>query len=319
MDPTVIRSTEQTHFEVMAQYIHHKNSSDELSLKVKYWKRKLGEMRIGYPAEFSLSELEATRLRDAINVALAVVDRPDEGELLVLEIGSQRIIAESGDVATVSRSVAAALSDPSVLAALRKDEEGRALVGAMQLSARIAELAEAVEELRSALNSGEVREQFYQDWCDAHNWAFGDAYAMRDDVRTIALGDQVDLLMARTANGLRDIFELKRPDMRLLGYDSSHKCYYWSADASRAIGQCHRYIDALHDYARNGLRDNPDVVAYHPQAFIIQGRSHEWDEGQLRALHGLNARLHGVQLMTYDQLLARATKMIEHLTAEVDR
>jgi hypothetical protein len=141
---------------------------------------------------------------------------------------------------------------------------------------------------------------------------------MRDDVRTIALGDQVDILMKHTANGLRDIFELKRPNMRPLQYDSSHKCYYWSADASKAIGQCHRYIDALHDEARYGLRDNRQVVAYHPRAFIVQGRSHDWEEDQIRALHGLNSRLHGVQLMTYDQLLAQAKQLIVILTTEAN-
>lgn len=141
---------------------------------------------------------------------------------------------------------------------------------------------------------------------------------MRDGVREIAIGDSVDLLMKLTANGLRDVFELKRPDKEPLRWDSSHKSYYWSAEASRSIGQCHRYIDALHDGARAGLRDNPDIVAYHPRAVVVQGRSNGWDMEKQKALHGLNARLHGVQIMTYDHLLLQSQRLLSVLTTEAE-
>jgi hypothetical protein len=318
-EPVVIRSGTQTHFEVLPQYIRHNSGDDELSLKLMYWKRKLGSLRVGYPVDFTLNQQEVVELRDLINSALAVCEGGEDGDYVVVKIDPQETSVSESDVSAVSRTMALAVKNPTVLRVLSADQEGRALLGAVQLSARLVELVQAVEDLREALNTGEISERFYQEWCEAHSWAFGNAYAMRDDVRVIALGDQVDLLMKQTANGLRDIFELKRPDMRPLLYDSSHKCYYWSADASKAIGQCHRYIDAFHDYARGGLRDHRDVVGYHPRSFIVQGRSNDWNEDQVWALHGLNSRLHGVQLMTYDQLLAQAEKLIEMLTVEVER
>lgn len=39
------------------------------------------------------------------------------------------------------------------------------------------------------------------------------------------------------------------------------------------------------------------------------GRSKDWSNAKVRALHGLNARLHGVVVMTYDHLLAQAEQM----------
>lgn len=136
---------------------------------------------------------------------------------------------------------------------------------------------------------------------------------MRDDVRTIALGDQVDALVKCTANGLRDIFELKRPDKDVIRYDSAHKSWYWSSETSKSIGQCHRYLDALHEAAATGLRDHPEIVSYHPRATIIIGRSDDWEVAQLKALHGLNMRLHGLNVMTYDQFLAQAEQLLRVL------
>jgi hypothetical protein len=70
--------------------------------------------------------------------------------------------------------------------------------------------------------------------------------------------------------------------------------------------------------AAKGLRDHPEIVAYHPRATIVIGRSYGWPEPQLRALHGLNRRLNGVTVITYDQLLAQGERLIEMLSAVPD-
>jgi hypothetical protein len=138
---------------------------------------------------------------------------------------------------------------------------------------------------------------------------------MRDEVREISPGDHLDLLLPTVISGYRDIVELKRPDMPVLFYDEQHRNYYFSSDVSKAIGQCHRYLDVLQDAAAQGLRDHPEIVAYHPRAIIVIGRSVRWSKEQLRALHGLNSRLAGVTVMTYDQLLAHGERLIEMLSA----
>ena len=48
---------------------------------------------------------------------------------------------------------------------------------------------------------------------------------------------------------------------------------------------------------------------------IAVGRSVGWDEERLNALHGLNGRLHGITVMTYDQLLAQGERLIGILEA----
>lgn len=297
-------------------YVKRTSTPNELSLKLQYWKKAQGNYRLGFPADFTLTEAEAVKLRDVINDALAVAKQDDDGQYILMKLGDQSFVANNSEAITLSRSLASALADPMIMQSLADDLEGRVALGAIQASARIIELHRAVEDLESAMEGGVFEEQFYQEWCENHSWAFGNAYTVRDEVRTIGIGDQVDLLLKNTSHGLRDIFELKRPDMLAIRFDKDHKSYYWSREVSMVIGQCHRYLDVLHDDARRGLRDSPQVVAYHPRAFIVIGRSVDWTEDEHRALHGLNSRLHGVQIMTYDHLLMQAQQVLQLLTAE---
>ena len=47
------------------------------------------------------------------------------------------------------------------------------------------------------------------------------------------------------------------------------------------------------------------------------GRSNTWDADRLRGLHGLNRRLVGITVMTYDQLLAQGERLISMLSETV--
>ncbi len=172
----------------------------------------------------------------------------------------------------------------------------------------------AVATLRDLLDRGETAEQIYQAWCEAHPWAFGNSYLPADRVRAISAGDKLDLLLPTVISGYRDIVELKRPDMDVMQYDSGHRNFYFSADASKAIGQCHRYLDVLTEAAAHGLQDHPEIVAYHPRATIVIGRTTKWNDDGSRALHGLNRRLVDITVMTYDHLLAQGERIVEMLS-----
>jgi hypothetical protein len=132
---------------------------------------------------------------------------------------------------------------------------------------------------------------------------------MRDEVRRLDARNIVDLLLTDLA-GFRDVVELKRPDARVLRADPSHGSYFFSSDASRAIGQAHKYMDVLQDTMSRSLEAHPLLVAYHPRATIVIGRSDKWRPGQTRALRGLNARMHNITVMTYDHLVAQAKQLL---------
>jgi hypothetical protein len=130
---------------------------------------------------------------------------------------------------------------------------------------RIREPRLAADSLRSMLNGGTTAEQSYERWCEEHRWAFGLGYIDRDIFRRISAGDDLDLLLPRIVSGYRDLAELKRPDHPVMRYDQSHKSFYRTPETSAAIGQVSRYLDVLQEEAQKGLRDHPEVVAWHPR------------------------------------------------------
>ncbi|MCK9928847.1 DUF4263 domain-containing protein [Frankia sp. Mgl5] len=314
--PIAIRSgSSRSHFEVIPQYIPHKNGPDTVAAKLSYWSKASRSVRFGHPAEITLNEKETRHLRDILDQALALAGAGKDGGYLLVPLDGPATSTADADPGDIGRAVTALVANTDVLAALTEDPETVRRLSGLQGALRVAELVAAVDQFEEFLSSGINAESTYQTWCENHAWAFGNAYTMRDDVRTIALGDEVDHLMELTANGFRDIFELKRPDHSVIHWDSSHKCYYWSSDVSKTIGQCHRYMDALHEGAAKGLRDHPEVIAYHPTSTIVIGRSNDWSKDQLRALHGLNARLKSITVMTYDQLLAQAKQLLVTIQA----
>jgi hypothetical protein len=120
----------------------------------------------------------------------------------------------------------------------------------------------------------------------------------------------IDILIPRLT-GYRDVIELKRPDAQPLIEDRERGTWYWSSPAARAISQTLRCTEKLALAARNGLDDHPEILAYHPLGTIVMGRSETWPIEQRRWFVKLNATLHGVDIMTYDDLRRRAARMLE--------
>lgn len=121
------------------------------------------------------------------------------------------------------------------------------------------------------------------------------------------------MLIPSSITGFRDIIELKIPSMKVLNYDQGHGHYYLSSDASRAIGQVSRYLDVFSEDAVKGLRDNPEIVSYHPRAIIVMGRSKDWSDEESKSLHGINTRLNNISIITYGHLLMMGKRVLENL------
>lgn len=222
------------------------------------------------------------------------------------------------DPSVVAGAIAGPLRENEVVSHLAELDLSAEMVTAFRGAIRLKELRTALASLRHHLDGGVADEQTYQAWCEEHSWAFGNAYVVNDCVRAISRSDKVDLLLPRVLGGFRDLIELKRPDKTVLAYDTAHKNHYFTTEVSKAIGQCHRYLDVLEEDGRHGLRDAREVVAYHPRATIVIGRSANWCDDEHRALHGLNARLAGISVMTDDHLLAQGQRTLDLLSNPPD-
>lgn len=314
-DPVVLHETSRSRVVFVPFYIPH-SDHEELAGKIQTYKRGSppDDWLLVDDKSISLKEPAIRALMRALRMHLEAVDEADGDYLLVrIEEGVARL--GDHDPVAVANALTSVLAQREILNHVRNtnltDELARAFRGAIRLK----EMQSAVAELRVHLEQGDRQESIYQNWCSSHPWAFGNAYVFHDeDVRTISPHDQLDVMLSNVIAGYRDLVELKRPDMSVINYDEGHRNYFFSSDVSRAIGQCHRYLDVLHHAAERGLLDHPEIIAYHPRATIVIGRSNDWDQDKQRALHGLNSRLSGIRVMTYDHLLAQGERLVSILS-----
>jgi len=313
-ETVVLSDTSKRRIVVVPFFIKHTDHT-ELAIKIITYQKAPppNDWAILEEKSVSLGEAAARELQRALGIHLSVARENTDGSFLVIRVAEGTATLGEHDPASVAAALMKVLSQPEIVSHLAEAELGDALIGALRGAIRLREMVSAVQELRTHLTQDENEETIYQGWCQRHSWAFGNAYVMTDEVREISPGDHLDLLLPSVISGYRDIVELKRPDCKVLMYDSAHRNFYFSADVSKAIGQCHRYLDVLHDAATVGLRDHPEIVAYHPRAIIVIGRSVGWSEDKIKALHGLNSRLAGLTVMTYDQLLAQGERLVELL------
>lgn len=316
-DPVVLHETSRSRISFVPFFIPHTDYTELAGAIVT-------ERKGAPPMDFVVVEKKSTSLNGAatlkllqtLRTHLKVAESGADGEYILIRAAEGTANLSLHDPALVARALSKVLSEPEIARHLDGVELSAEFVSAFRGAIRLKEMRDAVAALRQHLDSGEVDESVYQQWCDRHSWAFGNAYVIRDNVRSISAGDKVDALLPTVIAGYRDLVELKRPNMAVLNWDRSHRNFYFSSDVSNAIGQCHRYLDVLHEEAAKGLRDHPEIVAYHPRAIIVIGRSSDWTEEGHRALHGLNRRLNGITVMTYDQLLAQGERLVQILAHE---
>lgn len=313
--PIVIHETTRSRITCVPFFIPRSEGTD-LAIKIISYRKDASGWVVMEEKSTSLQEPAARRLLKALRDNLAVADDDsDDGNYLVVRVSEGTAKLGEHDPETVARALVAVLGQPEIAGHLQGAELSDELLVAFRGAIRLREMQTAVAQLRHLLDEAkEVNESHYQKWCEEHSWAFGSAYVVRDDVRNISTGDKLDILLPTVISGYRDIVELKRPDMTVLNYDETHLNFYFAAEVSKAVGQCHRYLDVLHEVAAQGLRDHPEIVAYHPRAIIVIGRSNTWNQERLKALHGLNRRLSGVTIMTYDQLLSQGERLIGMLS-----
>lgn len=303
-DAVVIHETSKLRIELIPFYVGR-----SLHVKIERHDKVAG----GSPTSVSLDDAAVDRLREALNHR-SVVAKGGTGSFHVIKADGALAQMTDAEIDATAQAINRLLSTEGAARGLSLLDLNVDLVRALRTEVRLRELRDAVQILADHLDDEVAEEQAYQKWCEEHSWAFGNAYVVNDRLRSISATDQVDLLLPSVLGGFRDLIELKRPDMTVLGWDRSRRSHYWSSDCSKALGQCHRYLDVLHSEVADGrLRDSPEVVAYHPRATVVIGRSQEWTNDQHRALHGLNRRLSDITVITYDHLLAQAKRTLELL------
>jgi hypothetical protein len=199
--------------------------------------------------------------------------------------------------------------NPSLLADLmRKEKEDPADFEKMAAVLNFARYSNALVELKRLVADSE-NERDFQRHLEEHPWMFGSEYSERLARRNWTRGSDADHMVRRTSDGALELIEIKVPlnGRDLFIYDPSHDCYHPSSPLSKVVGQVMHYLEKLdQDCLRIAAIDGEDVNKI--RAKIIIGRdSDNWPQKTLR---NLNAHLHRIEIITYDQLINIAERVL---------
>lgn len=165
------------------------------------------------------------------------------------------------------------------------------------------------ERLKSLVESGDTVEQKYQDILKENAWMFGSEYSELLDRRRWSRDDNLDFMLRRTSDNYLEIVEIKVPfDDALFLKDKSHESYYPSSKLSPVLGQVMRYIAEV-ERDRNSIISQDGVDPFKIRARIIIGRDH--DSGHQEAIRNFNSYLHGIEIITFDQLVRIAKRVLD--------
>ena len=163
-----------------------------------------------------------------------------------------------------------------------------------------------VTQFQELVEENEV-EQEYQNFLESHPWLFGNRYVDRSDIRKLTRDEEVDFCL-ETVSGYYDVFEIKRPGPDVMNYDSSHDCYYASADLSKAVSQVENYIKEIE--ANHGeilRRDGLDVLK--PRGTVVIGSNLTSEERE--GLRVFNSNLSRIRVITFSEIVSMGERLIE--------
>jgi len=176
------------------------------------------------------------------------------------------------------------------------------------IASRVVEHRRAFERLVSLVEGREPREQVFQELLAQHPWMFGSEYSELLDRRKWTRDDNLDFMLRRTSDNYLEIVEIKTPfEEPLLLHDKSHDSHYPSSKLSPVLGQVIRYIAELERNRDSILsKDQQDTLKI--RARVIVGR--DGDKAHQEALRNLNAHLHRIEVVTFDQLTRIAERVL---------
>ncbi len=184
------------------------------------------------------------------------------------------------------------------------------------------ERSKIVKELQSRLDSNDFPEtagdDSWQKWIYKNNWLFGVNYKKPIERAKINIAGVIPDYLFPTVDGFVDILEIKKPKDDVIKKDPNHLgSWMWTPETNAAIGQVINYlgeIDRLKLEIEREIKfkDIGCVInLLKPRAFILIGDSRNWKDGKKEGLRKLNHSLHGIEILTYKELLNRGNQFLQ--------
>ena len=188
--------------------------------------------------------------------------------------------------------------------------ESGVLTNNLSVAITAAERKVAVQDFEKKI-SLDLQESFWQNWFGQQKWILGSEYIKILTERTIDEHHIADYIM-QSIDGFLDLVEIKKPNLKFWTEPDSHGNYRPSSDLVAAITQCLNYIYRVERRAdSDDFRERVNGVrTVKPKCMLVYGRSNTWGKEQFEAFRILNAAYNQLNIITYDQLLARAKGLL---------
>jgi hypothetical protein len=173
---------------------------------------------------------------------------------------------------------------------------------------------------------GEKKEEYWQTLFARHSSVLSQLFAypvllIKDKAYlggkdlTNTGGHIVDFLCKLETTGAAAMVEIKTPLTALLAAEYRDGIYPISNDLTGAIAQALRYKSSLAENIQNLQRDGHSVIPTEPYCVIIAGDCSQLDSRDKQiSLEAFRERLHGVRILTFDEVYSRVQGLLSLLT-----
>ena len=194
-------------------------------------------------------------------------------------------------------------------------ESGPGLTGIIASAARIVQYRRELVELLRLIEDPHTVEGDLQRHLAHCPWMFGSEYSELLERRTWTRDDRLDFMLRRTVDDYFEILEIKTPfSQPLFSHDEGRDSYAAAKPLTAAVGQVIRYMEEM-ERGRDGIKARDGVDVLKVRARIILGRS--GDTAQMQALHSFNGHLHRIEVLTFDQLVLIAKRVLKIMEGEL--
>lgn len=168
----------------------------------------------------------------------------------------------------------------------------------------------SIEKLEAIINDEFKNEVDIQKFLKNNLWLFGSQYCALVEEEKINSKNILDGI-PKNLESYVDIIEVKLPTEQLFVFDSGHKNFYSSSILTKAIAQTQNYIFEMEQLSNDSYyQDKNNCKIIKPRGIILIGSKNDLNEEENKYLRILNSSYHNLQVITYQQLLARAKNML---------
>lgn len=170
------------------------------------------------------------------------------------------------------------------------------------LKNRVPEFKKKLTEFKELIVAKKT-ENFYQKFLKENFWIFGLEYISVKSQKAGGASNRPDFSMERY-DKFRDIAEIKRPQDDVFVQVGSR--FHQGSKLKEALAEVMDYVDYFLKHVNDEVVEY-DETYYKPKAVIVIGQTKNFKE----KIRQLNSFLHRIEIMTYDDLVSRAEKIIE--------